>query len=252
MTSVLLVLFLLGGGVAGGQTAEPTWSEELFVGLQSWSVSYNEQVADVRFLGKSLVRGERVALRVVDSDGSAAVYSFGTDREARIVDLRRGESGDATLRLTTEKAVIDRIVAAENPARALESALLSGRIGVKKVLTVLGTPIPVGPVEATLGAVGVVVGGAILTKVGASGLFAKLLALIERLKELLAGVVSAVKLGVKALEMMGIDLREKVRETLWERLKARFRRDRGESIRAPPPEDEHPTDPEQAQEPMPR
>jgi hypothetical protein len=248
----IVVLFLLGGGVAGGQTAEPAWADELFVGLQDWSVSYNEQAEDVRFLGKSLVSGERVTLRVTDTDGSVALYSFGVDGQARVVGLQRGETGDSTFRLTTEKVVIDRIVAAENPARALENALLSGRIGVKKVFTVLGTPIPVGPVEAMVGAVGIVVGAALVAKFGLGGLSAKFMALIDRLKELLGGAISAVKLGLKALEMMGIDLREKVYENLWERLKARFRRGREEPVQVPTPEDEPSTDPEGAQEPMPR
>jgi hypothetical protein len=249
---VVLALFLLGGGVVGGQAAEPAWSDDLFAELEGWSDTYNARADDVGFRGKSILSGERVNLHVRAADGSEAVYSFGTDADARVVDLRRGERGDATLRLATERAVIDRIVAAEDPVRALESALLSGRIGVKKVFDVLGMTLAVGPVEAAIGTVAVVAGAVAVTKVGAGGLSPKFLGLVERLKVLVGEIIVSLKLLFKGLEMVGIDLRENLREALWERLKARFRRKGGESVPDPTPDDDRSVDTEGSRETTPR
>ena len=229
----VLVLILLGGGVAVGQTEQPPWSGELLHDFREWSVDYNDDPEAVGFTGKSLLRNEVVNL-YVRGEAGVAKYSFTTDSRVRVTELREGLRDDATVRVTTERTVVEDLTTEDRPVAALGSAFLSGDIHVKKLFRVMGETIAVGVVEVT-GTLAVVAGAAVATKTGLLGWLSSALGKIESFLLRLAG-------SLAVLEMLGVDVKGKLR-ALWKRLASPFGGKSG-SVSEPPAGDEPPADPE--------
>lgn len=238
VATLVLVLLLLGAGVAGGQSTQPAWADGFFVELRGWTDDYNAYVerSDPSFPGHTLLRGERVDLYVRDDDGAVAVFSFRTDERLRIDDLRQGARADATARVTASRAVLERLATAEDPAPALRNAILAGEIDIRRVVTVLGQSIAVGVLEAAAAVLGAVAGVIIVAKVGVGGLVTGGKTTVTTLsgtgrriletthvpvthgKEFLYDVLTA----VSALDLFGvIDVRKAMRR-LYRRLTAPF------------------------------
>lgn len=229
VVAVALVLSLLGAGLAGGQTTEPDWADDLFAELEGWSADYNADVDELTFVEKRLLAGQDVALRIRDEDGREVTYWFETDADARVVDIERDAGGHAvSLRLVTSKVVVDRVVAAPDPAGAIRDAVLVGEIGVKRLFVLFGTTVAVGAAEVVAGTVGVVVGAAVLVKTGLGGVVSlpKMAAsrlvgkarwafgAVQATLAAIRGFVTDVLMAVSVLDLVGVDVKGKVRAFL--------------------------------------
>ena len=66
----------------------------------------------------------------VDTEEGTASFSFRTDAENRVVAFERGDRDDATLRMETDRATVDRITGAESPVAAFRQAVADDDIRV--------------------------------------------------------------------------------------------------------------------------
>jgi uncharacterized Zn-binding protein involved in type VI secretion len=118
---------LIGGGAA---PAEPEWASSLYERLSSYTDDYNARVGSVD-LGPvaGQLASESVNLFVDTEDGTAS-FSFRTDATNRIETFERGDRDDATLRMETDRATVDRIADAESPVAAFRQAVADGDIRI--------------------------------------------------------------------------------------------------------------------------
>lgn len=117
--------------IGGGSTAtEPPWVATLFDQLSSYVDAINE---DLR--GRSLgvagrqLRGERVDLHV-DTESGQAAFSFRTTADGTISEFARGTRDDATARMDTDGATVDRLAAADDPIAAFQRAYADGHVTI--------------------------------------------------------------------------------------------------------------------------
>ncbi|AUV82705.1 hypothetical protein C2R22_14505 [Salinigranum rubrum] len=128
-----LVSVALGGG-AVAQVDEPVWAPETAAALERIVDGHNAAVDGVD-LGPAgnLARDQRVTLTVTDTDGSVARFSFRTDAAAHVVDFRAGPRDDATVRMFTDPATVDRIADAPDRTAAFEAAVRAGDVRIEGV-----------------------------------------------------------------------------------------------------------------------
>lgn len=231
---VVLVLILLGGGVAAGETKGPPWSGEVYDDLKDWSEKHNDDPDNVQFPGKSLLRNEVVNLHIGGTDGKVANYSFRTDSQVRVLDLQEGHQDDATFRITTERTVIENFTERNLSVADLGKAFLIGDIRVKKIFRVMGEPIAVGPAEV-VGVLALAAGAVVAAKTGVLGRLSKGFGAVESFLQRLAGLVAA-------LEVLGVDVKGRLR-ALWKRLTSPFR-GKGGSVAESTSEEELPNETE--------
>jgi hypothetical protein len=130
---VFLALLVFTSGVAvaqsGSASDQPAWAAEAFAEYEGMVGVYNESITsvDVGVAGEQLAN-ERVNLVVTDTNGTAATISFRMDSQLRMTELQLGEHPDATLRMSTDRATFDGILAADNPAVAFRNAVTNGDI----------------------------------------------------------------------------------------------------------------------------
>jgi hypothetical protein len=129
---------IIDGGATAATTAEtatdrPPWARSLFRRLWLYRDRYNESVegADLGFAGGRL-RNEVVDLHVT-AEGADAVFSFVTDDDVRIDELRPGARTDATLRMDATRDTVDEVLDADAPARAFRTAVVEGDVTVRGV-----------------------------------------------------------------------------------------------------------------------
>ena len=131
-TVVVLVLAVavLSAPVTG-QAAQPAWGGAMFADFEGMVGEYNAAIGetDLGFAGDTLAN-ERVNLVVSDTDGSVATFSFRLDGDLRMSEFAQGEREDATLRMSADRATVEGIVAAENPARAFTGAVADGDVAL--------------------------------------------------------------------------------------------------------------------------
>ncbi|WP_350355387.1 PAAR domain-containing protein [Haloglomus halophilum] len=115
---------------------EPVWVLELYERLASYIERYNGAVggADLGAAQEQLA-SEQVNLRVTAAEG-VAEFSFVTDGQTRIGSFQRGPRDDATIRMETDRETVERIEAADRPARAFRDALVDDDISIRGVGTV--------------------------------------------------------------------------------------------------------------------
>lgn len=130
LVASLLVFGSVGG--VGSVTAQdvsenPEWGQTLFAELESMVGDYNAN-ADSVDLGPISLGG---ATNVYVTDGDErATYTIYMDDDHRITDVRQGIDEDAKRKMTVDRATIDRIATADNPAAAFRAAVESGDIVV--------------------------------------------------------------------------------------------------------------------------
>lgn len=127
---VLVVLGLLVGaaGPVAAQSDEPAWSDSLYDQFAGMVGEYNENVEPSDLgVASNLLAGKSVNI-YVEGDGGTAVYSFTMDDGNRITDLSRERNPDAQLKMTTDRATVQRVSSSSNPAAAFQTAVESGDI----------------------------------------------------------------------------------------------------------------------------
>lgn len=136
VVAFLVTVTLVGGGAAQTDEPEPvpSWAAETEASLERIVDGHNAVAGDTVFgPGASLARDQRVTLTVTATDGSAAQFSFRTDAAARVVDFRAGPRDDATLRMFTDPATVDRIAAAPDRGAAFDAAVRAGDVRIEGV-----------------------------------------------------------------------------------------------------------------------
>lgn len=122
----LLLVGSVGGVAAQSESTEnPEWGEELFAEMESMVDDYNTHAESVDLGPVSLAGATNVY--VVDGD-EQATYTIYMDGDHRITDVQQGTDADAKRKMTTDRATIDRIAGADNPAAAFRSAVDSDDI----------------------------------------------------------------------------------------------------------------------------
>jgi hypothetical protein len=160
----VLVVVVRGGG-AVTQTGEPRWAEETAASLERL-VDDHDAAVGTADLGSTarFVRDQRVSLTVTATDGSVAQFSFRTDATARVVDFRAGSPTDATVRMFTDPATVNRVADSPDRTAAFGAAVRAGDVHtegvgllnraawalVGLVLWALGSPIQAAAVGAAV------------------------------------------------------------------------------------------------------
>ena len=122
---VLAVAVLLVSALAGGAVAQADDGDDLYESLEEMVPAYNEN-ADAVDLGPITLAGTS-NVYIQDGD-SVVVYSLTMDDENRITNLEESASGDAVRKITTDRATLADIAAAENPASAFRDAVANDDI----------------------------------------------------------------------------------------------------------------------------
>lgn len=129
--SLLVTAGAVGPVAAQSDPVRPAWSGEVFDTLQTGFALYNDN-SDSLDLGPlaGQLENKRVNLYVRDGD-ETAVYSFRMTGAGKVVDLREASHPDASLRMETERATIERVATADNPARALADAIANDEVTIR-------------------------------------------------------------------------------------------------------------------------
>ncbi len=140
LATLLSFSMVLAGGLAAPAAAQgdqPEWGDQMYTELEGMVGVYNENVnAEDLGVAASQVRNERVNLVVTDSDGSQATASFRLDSELKIQELQQGTRDDATMKMSTDRQTVDRIVESNNPSRAFQNAIQNGDITIDGIGTI--------------------------------------------------------------------------------------------------------------------
>lgn len=125
------LVVLSAGSVAGAaQSDRPVTEQSAFETLTSVAEAYNEE-ASGQHVGpvKYVLAGERVNVYVADGSGGERFSFVVTDR-MRIYDLRAEHRRDATVRMETDRATVERIMRSDRPLAAFGRAYASGDIRI--------------------------------------------------------------------------------------------------------------------------
>ena len=228
----LLVLFAVllvgaGGALAGVQSGDPAWADEVHADLERGAATHNAWVEREApsFAGDQVVRNERATVTVRGEDGGEAVYSLRTDEELRVTDVDRGPARDETMRVFASKPALEDVLRSENPAATFGDAVAAGDVRVERVVGVGGHELALGPTEGALGVLGFGASAALVgllgvgTAISLPGLLLSrgLSALRATVRRLLDGLKTLLKLlahlvaAVEALQLLGFEVREKIR-----------------------------------------
>lgn len=119
LSLAFVVLFGSVGGVAA-QSENPEWGQELFTQVESMVDDYNANVDSID-LGPINLAG---ATNIYVNDGSEqATYTVYMDSDNRIVDVKQGTDEDAKRKITTDRATLQRIASADDPAAEFRTAV---------------------------------------------------------------------------------------------------------------------------------
>ncbi len=130
-TVVVVSVASFGVAPALAQSDQPAWADEMFGSFEGFVSTYNENV-DASDLGIAAdqLKNERVNLIVTDADGTQGTASFRMNAQLQIQELEQGTRDDATLKMTTDRATIDRILESNTPTTAFQNALMDGDIRI--------------------------------------------------------------------------------------------------------------------------
>lgn len=134
--AVVAMLLVSSAGSVAAQSDEPEWAAELEATVDEMLPAYNEHAGDLDLGPLSLSGTTNVYVHDPDSDGDGvddgddglATFHITMDSQNRITAFERGTSDDATRKLTTDRATLERIAAADNPAAAFRSAVANDDI----------------------------------------------------------------------------------------------------------------------------
>ena len=122
-------LVIAGAGAVAGpataQSGQPAWADDLFDEMGPMVETYNANInASELGMAADQLRNQNVNLVVTDvANDTTATVSFRMDSQLKIQELEQGSRDDATLEMSTDKATMDSIIAADNPAVAFQNAL---------------------------------------------------------------------------------------------------------------------------------
>ncbi|GAA0530047.1 hypothetical protein ABNG02_02590 [Halorubrum ejinorense] len=128
MTRISLIFvaaILLVSALAGGAVAQTDDGDDLYESLEEMVPAYNAN-ADAVDLGPINLAGT-TNVYIQDGD-SEAVYSLTMDDRNRITALEDSRSEDAVRKITTDRATLAGIAAADNPAAAFRDAVANDDI----------------------------------------------------------------------------------------------------------------------------
>jgi ABC-type glycerol-3-phosphate transport system substrate-binding protein len=121
---ILAVAVLLASAVAGGAVAQSD-GDDLYETLEEMVPAYNANADAVDFGPVSLAGTTNVYVRDGDTERT---YSITMDDRNRITALDDSRSDDAVRKITTDRATLDGIAAADNPAAAFRTAVANDDI----------------------------------------------------------------------------------------------------------------------------
>lgn len=131
--AVVCTLLVSSVGSVAAQSDDPDWAAELETTVDEMIPAYNERAGDVDLGPFSLAGTTNVYVYDDDSDGDGvpdgteddglATFHITMDGDNKITAFERGTSDDAARKLTTDRATLERIAAADNPAAAFRSAV---------------------------------------------------------------------------------------------------------------------------------
>ena len=123
---VLVVVVLAIGAVTGGAVAQSSGDDaDLYESFEEMVPAYNENANSVN-LGPVSIAGTS-NIYIEDGD-SVVTYSMTIDDRNRITDLSESPDDDAVRKITTDRETIERLTAADNPARAFRDAVANDDI----------------------------------------------------------------------------------------------------------------------------
>ncbi|ATW88635.1 hypothetical protein halTADL_1882 [Halohasta litchfieldiae] len=123
--SMLMVAVLLASAVTGSAAAQSASGDDLYESLEEMVPLYNDN-ADSVDLGPVSIAGTS---NIYIQDGESVVtYSMTMDKQNRITDLADTPSEDAKRKITTDRATIEQITTASNPAVAFRDAVANDDI----------------------------------------------------------------------------------------------------------------------------
>jgi hypothetical protein len=119
------------GETLDGPVAAPdaTFDGEFYAQVTVIVSSYNDSQPDLGFAG-GLVTGNVVNFRVNGPDGDRTTVSFRVTADNRLTDVRAGARDDAAIRMTTDRATVDRIANADEPGTAFRDAVDAGDVRI--------------------------------------------------------------------------------------------------------------------------
>lgn len=123
--TLLCIALLLGVTVspAAAQLNQPDWSDDMYTEFNAALLAYNENVGSSGVFDTWMLANRMVNFEVTDTDGQTATFSFETDEDLRISELRQGVRDDATLTMKTDRATMNDILDSSNPAQELKTAI---------------------------------------------------------------------------------------------------------------------------------
>ena len=122
----VLVLVLLASVTTGGVVAQSDSGDaDLYASLEEMVPAYNEN-ADSVDLGPISLAG---ANNLYIQDGASVItYSILMDQQNRITGLDDGPDADAKRKITADRATVEAITSADNPASAFRDAVANDDI----------------------------------------------------------------------------------------------------------------------------
>jgi hypothetical protein len=135
---VLLVALSTVTPLVGAQSSQPAWGDDLFRNAEDMAERYNSfmEGSEPSRIAKQ-VAGEKINLVITDrSSGETVTFSFRSDDRVRLRELRQEPRDDATLTMSTDRATIRKINAADRPHIVYKDAIESGDIKITGVTLV--------------------------------------------------------------------------------------------------------------------
>jgi len=123
--SVMMVAVLVMSALTGSAVAQSDSGDDLYESLENMVPLYNQN-ADSVDLGPVSIAGTN-NIYIQDGD-SVVTYSMVIDDQNRITSLTESPSEDAKRKVTTDRATIESLTAASNPAVAFRDAVANDDI----------------------------------------------------------------------------------------------------------------------------
>lgn len=113
------------------QSDQPDWAADMFDRMEPMVETYNENInADDAGIAGDQLKNEKVNLIVTDANGTTAEASFRLDGRLRMQELSEGTRDDATMKMSTDRETIERIIDANDPSSAFQTAITDDDISI--------------------------------------------------------------------------------------------------------------------------
>lgn len=114
------------------QTDQPDWAADMLDRMVPMVDAYNENVnADDAGIAGDQLKKQKVNLIVTDeANGTTAEASFRLDGQLRMHDLRDSTRSDASMKMSTDRETMERIIEANDPSSAFQNAIAGDDITI--------------------------------------------------------------------------------------------------------------------------